>query len=147
MISSIQRRAVAIVIDYFLFAMFYSMLLVQFGTKTVASDGRQAFELQGYLAIVPVIVWMLTFPVMESFEGQTLGKRIMGLKVVKIDGSRYRGLDALKRRLADWLDFALLGLPALITANNTPYRQRLGDLWARTCVVYATKEDTEATGM
>ena len=46
-----------------------------------------------------------------------------------------RLLDSIKRRICDWIDFALLGLPAFIIANNTSLRQRLGDLWAGTVVV------------
>lgn len=134
-LASIRRRAIALFIDYLLFAFFHTLFMMQFGTKSIAEDGRPVYEVEGILNIVPVIVWLLTFPVMESFEGQTLGKKLMGLKVIKMDGSHYGFLESLKRRICDWLDFALLGLPALIISHNTPFRQRLGDMWAKTCVI------------
>ncbi len=146
MLASIQRRAAALLIDYLLFAFFHTLFLLEFGTKSVSDDGRPAFELEGYWNIVPVIIWILTFPVMEGFEGRTLGKKLMGLKVVKINGEPYGYFDAFKRRIADWVDFALLGLPAIIISHNTPLRQRLGDLWAGTCVIEfrAEPDNTES---
>lgn len=140
-LASVRRRAIALFIDYFLFAFFHTLFMMQFGEKSVAEDGRPIYEVDGILNIVPVIVWLLTFPVLESFEGQTLGKKLMGLKVIKMDGSRYGFFESLKRRICDWLDFALLGLPALIITHNTPYRQRLGDMWAKTCVVRILPEE------
>lgn len=135
MLSSLQRRIAAVLIDYILFGLVHGLLLIEFGNKTIAEDGRPIYELEGWLNAVPVIIWILTFPFMESFEGMTLGKKIMSLRVIKINGEPYGIVDAFKRRICDWIDFALLGLPAIIISNNTPYRQRLGDLWAGTCVV------------
>lgn len=144
LISSIQRRIVAVLIDYTLFAIFHTLLLLQFGKKSIAEDGRPIYELEGWLNALPVIIWILTFPFMESFEGMTLGKKILSLRVVKINGEPYGMVDAFKRRICDWIDFALLGLPAIIISNNTSYRQRLGDLWAGTCVirVYPAEDST-----
>lgn len=135
MLSSLQRRIAAVLIDYSLYAIVHAMLLLEFGKKSITEDGRPVYELEGWFNTVPVLIWILTFPVMESFEGKTLGKKIMSLKVLKINGEPYGMVDAFKRRICDWIDFAFLGLPAIIISNNTSYRQRLGDLWAGTCVV------------
>ena len=76
----------------------------------------------------------------------------MKLQVVKLNGTAYSLLDSIKRRICDCIDFALLGLPAFIIANNTSLRQRLGDLWAGTVVVDVPQEtgiepQDEATGL
>ncbi|MGZ5253399.1 MAG: RDD family protein [Flavitalea sp.] len=134
-LPSFRRRAFAVLVDYILFALCHTLFAMQFGLRTENQLGQPVYEINGYLNIVPVLIWILAFPVMEGFEGMTLGKKITGLKVLKIDGSQYTYLDAFKRRLADWIDFALLGLPAIIISMNTTYHQRLGDLWARTLVV------------
>ncbi|HSB92451.1 MAG TPA: RDD family protein [Flavitalea sp.] len=151
-LAQISKRIIASLIDYFLFSMAYAMLLLAFGKEGKFDDGRTTIELTGWLNSIPVFLWILTFPLMEAFEGKTLGKKLMKLQVMKLNGTRYTLLDSCKRRICDWIDFALLGLPALIIANNTSLRQRLGDLWAGTVVVDAPPESAiepqdEATGL
>jgi uncharacterized RDD family membrane protein YckC len=151
-LAQISKRIIAVLIDYFLFSMSYAMLLLAFGREGKFDDGRPTIELEGWLNSIPVIVWILTFPVMESFEGKTLGKKLMKLQVVKLNGTAYTLLDSIKRRICDWIDFALFGLPGFIIANNTSLRQRLGDLWAGTVVVDVPQETgieppDEATGL
>ncbi len=141
MLPSFRRRAFAVLVDYTLFALFHTLLSMQVGSRTENFLGQPVFELKGYWEVVPVIVWILAFPVMEGFEGQTIGKRITGLKVVKLDGSNYTYLDAFKRRICDWIDFAFIGLPAIIISRNTTYQRRLGDLWAGTFVGQLVKEE------
>lgn len=140
-LPSFRRRAFALLVDYSLFALFHTLFSMQFGVRSENALGQPVFELTGYWQMVPVIVWVLAFPVMEGFEGQTIGKRLTGLKVLKMDGSRYTYFDAFKRRICDWIDFALIGLPAIIISRNTTYNQRLGDLWAGTFVGQLIKEE------
>lgn len=150
-LAQISKRIIATLIDYFLFSIAYAMVLLAFGAKTTLEDGSPMIELQGYWNIIPIALWILTFPVMESFEGKTIGKKWMKLQVMKLNGSPYTGVDAFKRRLCDWIDFSLFGLPGFIIASNTSLRQRLGDLWAGTVVVEDTgivsaDPDDQATG-
>ena len=133
-IAEIPRRGIAVFIDYFLFSFFYALFLIKFGeTETV--NGRLEYYLDWPIKAVPFVVWVLTFPVLESFEGKTVGKRIMKLQVVRLDGGTFTLLDSLKRRLLDWIDFAFLGLPSIISSQNSPTRQRFGDRFAKTTVI------------
>jgi hypothetical protein len=70
------------------------------------------------------------------FNGRTLGKMILKIKVVKIDGSSVHWSNYLvlwMLRLVDiWLFFASIGL---LTIIFTERRQRLGDLAAGTVVI------------
>lgn len=75
----------------------------------------------------------------ESLTGQTLGKRITGLRVVRIDGrpltpSAVAGRTVL--RLIDQLAGGLVGMLTMILSGGR--RQRLGDLAARTAVARAS---------
>ena len=134
-LAEYRQRAVATFIDYFLQAFFHVWFLMQFGKKSVLSDGRPFYDIEGPLAAVPLIVWFITFPLLESFEGKTLGKHLMKIRVIRMDGSKPDLLVTLKRRMCDWIDFALLGLPAIIISTNNPMRKRLGDLFAKTIVI------------
>jgi hypothetical protein len=69
-------------------------------------------------------------------DGQTIGKRLMKIKVVKIDGYQATFGDYLIRWLFRIIDINLssgaIGLIALITSSKT---QRLGDMTAGTAVI------------
>ncbi len=71
-----------------------------------------------------------------SASGQTWGKKLNGLKVVKINGTEARMSDYLVRwafRSVDiYLSFSTLGI---IMINSTMKSQRLGDMLANTTVV------------
>jgi uncharacterized RDD family membrane protein YckC len=83
---------------------------------------------------LPVMFYTLT---MESvFDGQTLGKRLLKLKVVKIDGYQADFGDYMIRWLLRMIDiFFAFGLIGLITSLVTKNTQRLGDLAAGTAVI------------
>ncbi len=82
----------------------------------------------------PVIVYSL---VLESvFEGQSLGKKILKIKVVKIDGYQAGFGDYLIRWFFRVIDFfSFFGLPGLISVITSKNSQRLGDMAAGTAVI------------
>ena len=87
--------------------------------------------------IVLVTVIIVKVSTLEClFEGQTLGKRIVKIKVVKIDGYQASFGDYLMRwllRLVDvWTSMGVIGLIALVMSEKT---QRLGDMTAGTAVI------------
>lgn len=88
-----------------------------------------------YLIIYsPMIVYSL---VLESvFEGQSFGKKLVKIKVVKIDGYQAGFGDYLVRWFFRVIDFfTLFGLPGLITVITSQKSQRLGDMAAGTAVI------------
>jgi uncharacterized RDD family membrane protein YckC len=97
---------------------------IRFGEVTVAG---------GWLALYLALVLVYYFA-LEATTGRTVGKRILGLRVVSRDGSRpSQGAIAVRTllRLVDWVP--LLYLVGFITALATGRRrQRVGDLAAQT---------------
>ena len=92
-----------------------------------------------YYAIIivvysPVIFYSLIFE--SILEGQTIGKRLLQMKVVKIDGYQASFGDYLMRWLFRIIDvnisWGVVGLIAMITSSKT---QRLGDMTAGTAVI------------
>ena len=75
----------------------------------------------------------------EAFMGgQTLGKRVLGIRVVRVDGSPAGPGAIFVRTLLRVVDGILVYLVAFISVFATgPRRQRLGDLAAKTRVVAA----------
>jgi uncharacterized RDD family membrane protein YckC len=102
-----------------------------------SSGGSVSVELHGTSFAVWAILAFAYYDVPETVSGQTLGKRLMGLRVTRRDGRKASPGAILVRtllRIVDFLPFLyLLGLLA-IGASGARRRQRLGDLAARTVV-------------
>ncbi len=75
--------------------------------------------------------------VLESiFEGQTLGKKIVKIKVVKIDGYQASFADYLIRWIFKLIDvYIVSGIIGIISMSVTEKGQRLGDISAGTSVI------------
>ncbi|MFH6992366.1 RDD family protein [Flavobacterium sp. FlaQc-48] len=82
----------------------------------------------------PFFIYTLT---LESiFEGQTIGKKILKIKVVKIDGYQAGFGDYLMRWFFRLVDVTILGgIVALISVISSEKGQRLGDMVAGTAVI------------
>lgn len=85
---------------------------------------------------IQFLLWVIYFTYFEGTSGQTIGKKITNIRVVKGDGSACDFGSALLRnilRIVDHLPFLyLLGI-VLIAA--TERRQRLGDMLANTILI------------
>lgn len=86
------------------------------------------------LLYFPVIIYSIT---LESiFEGQTIGKKIVKIKVVKIDGYQAGFGDYLMRWFFRLIDLSIFfGIIALVTVIMSKKGQRLGDMAAGTSVI------------
>ena len=84
-----------------------------------------------YLALV-----LLYYFALETWAGQTVGKLLLGVQVLRAGGSRPSAAAIAGRtllRVIDWLPLLYLtGFIAMVATGAR--RQRLGDLAARTCV-------------
>ena len=128
----VGRRAVAVLID--------SILLFIAGYAVAALSGQTTstgFEIRGAPFFLWVAISLAYFIVQEALQGTTLGKRVMGLKVVKQDGTPMDWAASIARnvlRLVDGFLFYLVGAIAIWASKQ---RQRLGDMAAKTIVVSA----------
>jgi uncharacterized RDD family membrane protein YckC len=128
-------RAVATLIDTAL--LFVVGYLIALGTGGVTASG---FHLEG----VPFAAWLVIalayYIVMEARSGATLGKRLIGLKVVRLEGGApldwQSSIVRNVLRLVDGLFFYLVAAIVVWTSGN---KQRLGDKVAGTVVVRASK--------
>lgn len=128
----ILRRSIATIIDYGLYLVFFSWFVVTYGQPNDEGGYTLSNDPKGWWIFV---VWIIYFPIIESIRGQTLGKLILGLRVVTTNGDSISFGQAVKRHLVDMIDFFFFGMVAIITIKNTPDHQRVGDLWAKTIVI------------
>ncbi len=124
-------RLAAIIIDGLIFLPVSYLVAAIFGTA--ASDG---FVLQGFGFYLTLLLSFAYYIYFEGVIGSTIGKMIIGLKVVKTDGSPCDLKAATIRtiaRMIDGLPFAyILGAIMVWTSVN---KQRIGDRLADTVVV------------
>jgi uncharacterized RDD family membrane protein YckC len=128
----ILKRSISFLIDYGLYLIFFVWLVTTFGEPNDEGGYSLNNDPKGWWIF---IVWLIYFPIIESINGQTLGKLILGLKVISKSGSRITFWQSFKRHVIDMLDFMFFGLVAFIAIRNTPNNQRLGDLFANTIVI------------
>ena len=126
------RRALGTIIDYGLYLIFFSWLVVTYGKPNDEGGYTLSDDPKGWWIFIG---WLIYFPIVESIKGQTVGKMILGLKVVTKNGNSISLGQAFKRHFVDMFDFMFFGVVAFITIKNTPDHQRLGDLWAKTIVI------------
>jgi uncharacterized RDD family membrane protein YckC len=114
------------------------------GDRTVG-NGQFYIGLHGAAALGYFGLVLLYFFAFEAITGRTLGKMLLGLKVIRLDGnSAGAGAIAVRTlfRLVDGLPF--LYLLGFIVVLSTKTRQRIGDLVARTVVIRGEPRSLES---
>jgi uncharacterized RDD family membrane protein YckC len=132
-----NRRVLAAIVD---------LLIVGVGAAIVLAAGDSlSGDRQGALGIV-ILGWALYYYfALESGDGQTVGKKVMKLRVVRADG-RPAGMGEIAvrtiLRVVDGIGGYIVGLIVMLATGER--RQRIGDLAAGTIVVDASGPATVA---
>ncbi|MCB0537529.1 MAG: RDD family protein [Bacteroidetes bacterium] len=132
-LAGVMQRILAFIIDSFAIGVIYYILvliLVSFFPRN--SDFS---ELYVYLIILPII--MFYHLLFEYFmNGQSLGKRALGIRVIKTNGERPEFIDYLTRWMFRLVDITFSsGIVAVVAVLSTNKSQRLGDIIANTVVI------------
>lgn len=130
-LASAGSRILAWIIDAALFSVLFALITFFI-----------ILPLEGNIVATAIIIFLVllyfTYDLwMELFnQGQTLGKRAVGIRVIKLDRSRSDLQTFLIRSAFRMLDINLCGGSfAFLFIVSSPRRQRLGDLLAHTAVV------------
>jgi len=149
-IAEFHKRLLAYIIDFSLISTYlFSMLYLLYGAFKIGEEGG------GFVLIMLVLPSLFyTMGAELLFSGQTVGKRILQIKVVSLDGGEPTLGQYLLRwflRFYEWsyivfflfwangfMGFFLLlggGITSIIVMLLSPRSQRLGDMVASTVVV------------
>jgi uncharacterized RDD family membrane protein YckC len=146
-LASPVLRAAALIVDWAVVTAAWSLLALVVSLLSVVSG-----DLAQGVMIVSYFVLSRGYDVFAewAWRGQTLGKRLLRLRVVDARGLRLSFVQCLLRNLLRFIDglplaYAVGGVAALVNSRG----QRLGDLVAGTLVVHEPVErapDAEAIG-
>lgn len=137
--ASVGERILAYIIDM-LIKVAYAVVVYQILFRLLAFD-RLLSGMDQWSQIAVVLIFFLPFIfytlLFESMlEGQTPGKRLLKIKVVKIDGYQASFPDYLIRWFLRIVDINMLsGIIAIISIVASEKSQRLGDMTAGTSVI------------
>lgn len=134
-LASLGNRIAAFIIDLIVLFGLISCLNIFFlklGSGTVFM----------YLFITPIFLFY-TLGSEILLDGQTIGKRAIGIKVVKLNGDSASAFDYLIRWAFRFLDIWLsAGSVAAMLISSSAYSQRLGCLLSGTTVIKKTSSRT-----
>ncbi len=138
-VAGLGERIVARIIDYGIFILILiAGVIIAYFTGDLSPRVGSVFS---YIFIGLYIAWLVIFVfydlICEVFlNGQSVGKRVMNIKVISLDGARPGFGQYIIRwlfRIVDFLiTFQLAGLISVIITKN---KQRIGDLAAGTTLV------------
>ncbi|MCW2961775.1 MAG: Integral rane protein [Thermoleophilia bacterium] len=139
--QGVPLRLVAVLGDLIVTVPLFIAFVALLGERIDSPNGSVFYNLSGW----PFIAYLLTvaayYAVCERRWGMTLGKRMVGLRVVASDGSRLTPKQAVIRNVVRLID--LLPLLYLVGATSiwiSKENQRLGDKAAGTIVVKSRPE-------
>jgi uncharacterized RDD family membrane protein YckC len=132
-LASVRERMLAFFLDaLILLVSLYFIYLILIFTFSSYSDINTIIQ---YLVIFPVFVfYSLVWEVFNN--GQTIGKRAMKLRVIKLTGMEMSLSDYMLRWAFRWIDiWGSLGAIAALQISSSEKGQRIGDLLADTTVI------------
>ncbi len=129
------RRVLATIVDVIVFSVVGWILTFFFGVTTV-EGGVASFSLGTVGTLLLTVLIFAYYVVLEGYLGQTLGKMLVGIKVIREDTGGLPGPGAATlRTILRIIDGILFYLVAFISVQVTQKNRRLGDMAANTLVV------------
>ncbi|MBA2692185.1 MAG: RDD family protein [Rubrobacter sp.] len=129
------RRVISTIVDGIILGIVFAILSILFG-ETSASGGSANASLGTLGTLLLTVLSLAYFIVMEGYMGQTVGKMVAGIKVVREGTGEAPGLGkAAIRTVLRIIDGLFVYLVAFIVVLISGKNQRLGDMAAETLVV------------
>lgn len=133
--AGLGNRILAGLLDMvFKWAYIITMIIVLFASDAFVTNGSTGTVIIIIVAALPYLFYDLLFEIFA--QGQSLGKKIIKIKVVKLDGTQPSVGSFLLRWLIRFFEIDLIyGLVAIISIAASKNKQRLGDMAAGTTVI------------
>lgn len=147
-LAGVGSRFLALALDTLLQGVLYTLVIFgviflgSLGSKAPAAANAHVSD-QWIVAIVVLFMFCVYWGYFAAFEilwhGQTPGKRVVGIRVVKDTGRPITAIEGIGRNLMRAVDGQMLYAVGLICMIVSRQNRRLGDYVAGTLVVYDKK--------
>ncbi|MFC1916381.1 RDD family protein [Chloroflexota bacterium] len=130
------RRGTAWLLDFLFLSIFFLPATYLYSGKWLMGPEEHLWGISDPICLVFLFIIFAYFILMEAYAGWTVGKRVLGMKVVDESGSKIGLSRSIIRNLLRFVD----GLPAfnifgIVLIAFSPRDQRFGDRIAKTYVV------------
>ena len=136
-LAGLKERIPAFIIDLLIVWASYLVVVIAMASTPFLEEVLDALGMRLVVIFLPIALLILYHFLFEVLGGgQSLGKRVIGIKVVRLDGQEPSLIDYLLRAVFLMIDyFFSLGILAAIFISSSAKRQRLGDMTAHTTVI------------
>lgn len=140
--ASLAHRILAWGIDASLYVIYIIVFMWIWGgiLPSEISDNLNLGWIPNLMIMLPYFIY---FPLIETlWNGRTIGKKLLGIRVTKLDGTRAGLGDYIIRWLFRFFEISGTGgVVAILTILINGKGQRLGDIVAKTCVIMERGRD------
>lgn len=135
-LATLWERFLAFLIDALIVFLCYAVLAGLF-LNAASENLEDAMWLVSVIVALPMILFIFYQLLSEVLaDGQSWGKKAMGIKVVRLDGQEPGLSDYLLRAVFHFIDtFLSITALAALFISSSAQRQRLGDMTANTSVI------------
>lgn len=135
--ANVGERIIATFIDFFILTTYFYVVRYIFSFSNNLENSASMI----YIFLIPAAIY---HPLSEIFmNGQSLGKKAIGLKVVRIDGAQPSVGSYIIRWIFRLIDVDLFsGIIAIIVISANGKGQRIGDIIAKTTVINTRKKES-----
>ena len=140
-LAGLGSRILAHLLDAVLLFIILNIVVFVGGVLAVLGFGELAFGVMFFIIFATVFLYFILQEAL--WNGFTVGKKVMGIKVVSTDGTPVTLRGAAFRnlmRIADIVGFYIVGLVAIFLNERS---QRLGDLVAGTLVIHVPRPNPQ----
>lgn len=149
--AGVGSRGIAKIVDLFvqLFAMSLLLYVVLAGFAATSSTGAESGVWAAVASILIIFLVIIGYPIaMEAmWNGRTLGKAAMGLRVVTREGAPTRFRHAFLRGIIGLVEVYAFTFICVLTTAMSRNNQRVGDMAAGTIVMRERKADRHAVAV
>lgn len=129
-LANVFERAIAFIIDFLIVVISSSIIVLAY--EIIVEYESETFEFIIYL--IPLFFYHLFSEI--RYNGQSIGKRVMKIKVVKLNGEKPNSFDYVTRWAFRIIEIAFTsGSFAILNIATSQRNQRLGDLFSGMVVV------------
>ncbi|MDR6372401.1 putative RDD family membrane protein YckC [Chryseobacterium bernardetii] len=137
-IAGVGERMLAFIIDLLIRIAYVVIILYLFFNifdLGYLLDGLDGWSIRAVYLVLTFPVYIYPLVLESLMEGQTPGKKLMKIKVVKIDGYQASFADYMIRWVFRTVDVSFAGVVGLISMIVSKNNQRLGDIASGTAVI------------